>query len=44
MESLRSMADSGYTGFCEITDRNVLDLQCNSVGSTRSVDLQLCEV
>ena len=28
MENLGAMADSGYTGFREITDCDVLDLQC----------------
>ena len=28
MENLGAKADSRYTGFREITDRNVLDLQC----------------
>ena len=30
MENLGAMADSRYTGFREITDRNVLELHCNS--------------
>ena len=28
MENLGAMADSRYTGFCEITDRDVLELLC----------------
>ena len=28
MENLGAMADSRYTGFCEITDRDILDLYC----------------
>ena len=28
MENLGAMADSGYTGFREITDRDVLELHC----------------
>ena len=28
MENLGAMADSWYTGFWEVTDRDVLDLQC----------------
>ena len=28
MENLGAMADSRYTGFHEITDRDVLDLHC----------------
>ena len=28
MVNLGSTDDSRYTGFCEITDRDVLDLQC----------------
>ena len=28
MENLGAMANSGYTGFREITDRDVLELHC----------------
>ena len=29
MENLGAMADSRYTGFCKITDRDVLELHCS---------------
>ena len=29
MENLGAMADSRYTGFCEITDRDILELHCS---------------
>ena len=31
MENLGAMAESRYTGFCEITDRDVLDLYCTNM-------------
>ena len=38
MENLGAMADSRYTGFCEIMDRDVLDLHCILLIFGRGID------
>ena len=36
MENFGAMADSRYTGFCEITDRDVLDLHCTYIAPDKA--------
>ena len=42
MENLGAMAHSGYTGFREIMDRNVLALHCTLCSKTKEMAGTFC--